>query len=64
MPDRRGLRLESREERIMRKLLIILMLGAFGVAMLPSVPVHAGTTVQLVKKHHCRHHHRHHKKPA
>ncbi|MGD0766853.1 MAG: hypothetical protein ABSB42_01385 [Tepidisphaeraceae bacterium] len=48
----------------MRKLLVILMLGAFGVAMLPSVPAHAGTVTQLVKKHHCRHHHRHHKKPA
>jgi hypothetical protein len=46
----------------MRKLLIILMLGAFGIAMLPSAPAHAGTVVQLVKKHHCHRHH--HKKPA
>jgi hypothetical protein len=54
----------SEEKQAMRKLLVMLVLGAFAVAVLPTASAHASTNgaQQLVKKHH--HHHCHHKKTS
>jgi hypothetical protein len=45
----------------MGKILVLLLLGCFGVATLPAAPAHAGATPLVKKKHHHRrHHHRRH----
>jgi hypothetical protein len=55
----------SEEKHAMRKLLVLLVLGAFAVAALPTASAHANVlgAQTLVKKHHHKHKH-HHKKPA
>lgn len=46
----------------MHKLLLLLVLGAFGVAMLPTPPAHGAVVKLIVHKHHHHRHHHHHKK--
>jgi hypothetical protein len=45
----------------MRKILILLVLGAFGVAMLPASSAKACANGAQTMTHH-HHHHKHHKK--
>jgi hypothetical protein len=44
----------------MRKYLMILILGLFGVTMLPSEPVQGATPSRIILVRHHRHWHRHH----